>query len=171
MMQNPKYGIDLLSIIIHLASKKIMSTYSQLNYHIVFCTFKRRPVMAKENRELLYTYMRSIILNKKAIPLKINGIEDHLHILVSGGPNLFIPDLVKEIKLGSNSFIQSESLFENFEGWQEGYGVFSFAHRDRSNLINYVEKQEEHHRKTSSKEEYKELIEKHGILIDERFFA
>ncbi len=146
-----------------------MSTYSQLNYHIVFSTFRRRPVLIKENREQLFTYMRSVILNKNASPLKINGIEDHLHILVSAGPNLFLPDLIKDIKLSSNKYIQSLGLFKDFVGWQEGYGVFSFGKRDSPILIRYVVNQEEHHKKTPSKEEYIKLIEDHDIKFDERY--
>jgi hypothetical protein len=53
---------------------------------------------------------------------RINGVEDHLHILTHIHPTVALSSLIKDIKLASNTWIKQENLFPAFKGWQEGYG-------------------------------------------------
>ena len=42
---------------------------------------------------------------------------------------------MKDIKLSSASFIKKEHLFKKFNGWQDGYGAFTYHHSSKNNLI------------------------------------
>jgi putative transposase len=53
--------------------------------------------------------------------------------------------------------------------WQEGYGVFSYAHSQIDNVFKYILNQEEHHRKKTFMEEYLEFLEKFAIDYDEKY--
>ena len=57
----------------------------------------------------------------------------------------------------------------SFEGWQEGYGAFTYSLRDEPELIAYLKGQGEHHQKTTFLEEYRKLLFDHGIDFDEKY--
>lgn len=79
--------------------------------------------------------------------LAINGMPDHLHIFLGMRPTCCLSDLVREIKKSSNSFINDRNLSAYKFHWQEGFGAFSYAHRDIDRIVRYINNQNEHHRK------------------------
>jgi REP element-mobilizing transposase RayT len=97
-----------------------MSTYTQILYQIVFSTKHRKPTLVKEKRAELFNYIWGILKNKKCHLYRINGVEDHLHILTSIHPSVAPAALVKDIKLASSSYIKEKALFPGFSGWQDG---------------------------------------------------
>lgn len=146
-----------------------MSTYTQLLYQIVFSTKRRKPVLIKKNRPKLFKYISGILENKGCHLYRINGIEDHLHIITDIHPTLSVSSLVKDIKLASSHFIKEEKLFLHFEGWQEGYGAFTYSIDAKENLIEYVKNQELHHTKKDFLTEYKDLLNNHNIAYNEKY--
>jgi REP element-mobilizing transposase RayT len=146
-----------------------MSTYTQLLYQIVFSTKNRIPSLEKSNRDKLYKYMWGVLKNKNCHLYRINGVEDHIHFITHIHPTVSVSKLVKDLKTSSNKFIRKENLFPRFEGWQNGYGAFSYSVNAKDRLIEYVKNQETHHKKFNFKEEYKRLLIEHGIEYDERY--
>ena len=146
-----------------------MSTYTQILYQLVFGTKGRRPTLEKAGRDQLFKYISVLLENKQCHLYRINGVEDHLHIETHVHPTIAVSALVKDIKLASTIFIKEENLFPNFNGWQEGFGAFTYSPEARDNLINYVKNQEEHHQKTTFMEEYIELLRENEIDFDERY--
>jgi putative transposase len=146
-----------------------MSTYTQILYQIVYSTKNREPVLEKQNRQTLFKYIWGVLNNRKCHLYRINGIEDHLHIVTHLHPSVALADLVKDIKISSSGFIKDNSLFKSFDGWQEGYGGFTYSIKDKNNLIEYVKNQEEHHAKISFVDEYKLLLKEHEIEFDEKY--
>ena len=53
--------------------------------------------------------------------------------------------------------------------WQEGYGAFSVSHSQLKKTIAYINNQKEHHRKRTFKEEFVQLLDKHGVEFDPRY--
>ena len=146
-----------------------MSTYTQLIYQIVFSTKNRRSVLTKANRNDLYKYISGLLENKKCHLYRINGIEDHIHIVTHIHPTISISSLVKDIKLATSSFIKEKKIFMNFDGWQEGYGAFTYSIKEKERLIEYVKNQDEHHSKKSFLDEYKQLLTNHEIDFNEKY--
>lgn len=146
-----------------------MSTYTAIIYHIVFSTKARTPVLIAERREDLFRYITGITNNRQGYVYRINGVEDHLHILTSLHPTVCLSDLVKDIKTGSARWIKDNAVFRNFDHWQEGYGAFTCATQDISFLIEYISSQTEHHRKRTFEEEYRGILQEAGIAFDERY--
>jgi putative transposase len=97
-------------------------------------------------------------------------VEDHVHILCDLHPTMALSSLVKDIKLASSAYIRENNLFKDFPGWQEGYGAFTYSIREKDILIEYVKNQEEHHRKITSKQEYREILNEQGVSFDEKYF-
>ncbi|MEO7446478.1 MAG: IS200/IS605 family transposase [Ferruginibacter sp.] len=146
-----------------------MSTYTQILYQIVFSTKHREHTLEAKNRKELFKYVWGILKNKKCHLYQINGVSDHLHIATHLHPSIALADLVKDIKLASTEYIKSKHLFTAFNGWQDGYGAFTYSIEAKDNLINYIKNQEEHHKKISFLEEYKKLLKEFEVEFDEKY--
>ena len=148
-----------------------MSTYTQILYQIVFSTKHRKPALAKENRPELFKYIWGLLENKKCHLYRINGVEDHIHIVTHVHPTVAVASLVKDIKIASSGYIKEKGLFPDFENWQVGYGAFTYSYKDKKNLIEYVKNQEAHHQNKTYREELMELLREHGIEFDAKYLA
>lgn len=146
-----------------------MSSYRQIFYHIVFGTYNRQPTIERTHCEELYKYIWGVIKNKGCKLYRINGIEDHIHILSDLHPTISLSDYVKDIKVSSSLWMKECGHFPKFEGWQNGYGAFTCSMRERNRIINYIKKQKEHHQAETFYEEYKRLLIENGIEFDEKY--
>jgi putative transposase len=146
-----------------------MSTYTQILYQVVFSTKKRERTLKKEQRTELFQYIWGILKNKKCHLYRINGVEDHLHIVLHLHPTIALSGLIKDIKVATSAYIKEKSLFPDFHGWQEGYGAFTYAIGAKDALIEYVINQEKHHEHLTYQEELKALLIEHGVEFDEKY--
>lgn len=118
-----------------------MSTYTQILYHIVFSTKNRERTLSADRRPELYKYIWGVIQLKNSHLYRINGVEDHFHILSSLHPSVALSDFVKDIKLASSSWIKNHRVFPRFTHWQEGYGAFTLSIKEKDALIEYIKGQ------------------------------
>ena len=146
-----------------------MGTYTQILYQIVYSTKHREPVLTKVNRPTLFKYMWGVLKNNDCHLYRLNGVDDHLHIVTHLHPSVALADLVKDLKLSTTELIKDTNLFKNFKGWQEGYGAFTYSIKAKDDLIEYVKNQEQHHKKTTFIDEYKKLLKEHEIEFDEKY--
>ncbi len=146
-----------------------MSTYSQIYIQIVFAVKNRQAQIAFSWEEELYKYVTGIVQNKGQKMLAINGMPDHIHILIGMKPSCCLSDLVREIKKSSNSFINEKGFSKYKFEWQEGFGAFSYSHSSLENVIGYINNQKGHHAKRSFKEEYVEFLEKFNIEFKKEY--
>jgi putative transposase len=126
---------------------------SKLYVHIVFHIKNNSCKIRDTEKDELFAYIASIIKDNESIPILINGIEDHLHILCVISKNIALGKLVEEIKRHSSRWIKTKNLYYRQFAWQGGYGGFSISPSLHNKTKNYIAKQEEHHKKMSFKEE------------------
>ncbi|MES2447999.1 MAG: IS200/IS605 family transposase [Bacteroidota bacterium] len=142
------------------------NTYSQIYIQIIFAVQNRNALIDFSWEDELYKYITGIIQNKSQKLISINGMPDHIHILIGMRPTCNLSDLVREIKKSSNTFI-NEKKFSKFSfKWQEGFGAFSYSHSQLDNVISYIQNQKQHHQKVSFKEEYLDFLKKFEIEFD-----
>lgn len=146
-----------------------MATYTQILYQLVFSTKYREDTMIASGQEALYRHIWGLLQQKNCHLYRINGVENHLHILTHLHPSVSLASLVKDIKLSSSAYIKTSGIFPDFRGWQAGYGAFTYSIKEKQRLINYIKKQKEHHQKKSLQEEYIGLLTEQGILYDEKY--
>ena len=146
-----------------------MSTYTAISYHIVFSTKDRTSALKRDRREDLFRYIWGIIKNRRSHLYRINGVEDHLHILTSLHPTVSLADFVREVKTGSALWIKENRVFKSFSHWQEGYAAFTCSRRDIDDLSEYIQTQEDHHRKVTFEQEYRRLLLEAGVEFDARY--
>ena len=125
--------------------------------------------MTEAGQVKLYKYIWGILKNKKCHLYRIGGVDDHLHIVTHIHPTIAPAYLVKDIKIASSEYIKTEQIFPDFNGWQVGYGAFTYSISAKDNLIEYVKNQKEHHKKVSFRQEYIGLLEEHGIEFEEKY--
>jgi putative transposase len=150
-------------------SQMKMSTHTQILYQVVFSTKYRKPTLRKEDRPQLFKLIWGLLKNKRCHLYRINGVEDHIHIVFALHPSVSLASLVKDIKLSATVFIKKTGIYPGFGGWQEGYGAFTYAIEAKDNLIRYVKNQEVHHQKKTSKAEYIKMLKDHQIEYDEQY--
>lgn len=136
-----------------------MSAVSSL-FHIVINTYRREMTIPDQTSEHLYRYIWSIINSRGCKLYRINGIGNHIHMLVGLSPTISLSELVRDIKQGSSKWARQQVYFPMFSGWSKEYGAFSCSARDQDAIINYIIRQREHHEVISFEQEYRELIER-----------
>jgi len=138
--------------------------------HIVFSTKHRQPLLQDEAiRGELHAYTISVLQQLESPSLAINSVEDHIHILCLLSRKIAVMKLIEEIKTSTSKWIKTKgSAYRGFY-WQGGYGAFSVSESNRSQVARYIERQQEHHRRFTFQEEFRQLCVKHGLAIDERY--
>ena len=146
-------------------------SYTISVYHIVFRTKASQRVLVEENERELYQYINGFVRQKGGVLYRINGMPDHVHLLVSIPPSIALADFVRDMKVASNGFIkQHPSLFPQFVGWAAGYFAGSVSHEHIERVRNYIMGQKEHHRKGTLSDELRKLLSENGIAINEQYF-
>jgi len=140
-----------------------MGAFRQLLYHLVLEPYNRDRVFTKNNQIRLYSYIKQMVENKKCKLYAINGIENHIHLLVSIRADISISDFIKDVKVSSSLFIKRENLFPYFKGWASSYAIFTRSYESLDKLIKYIDNQEDHHKNKSYYEEYGKLLRKNGL--------
>ena len=138
--------------------------------HIVFSTKNRVDLIAPEIENDLFVYIHGIVENNGSKLIIADGTANHIHLLISLGKKIDIPELVGDIKRDSSVWIKEQkSSFSNFY-WQKGYGAFSIGQSQVPTVVNYIKNQKEHHKRHDFSDEYRTLLKKYEIDYDERYF-
>jgi REP element-mobilizing transposase RayT len=124
-------------------------------------------MLTKDWRGNMHAYLCGIINNLNGVPLAIDGIEDHVHLLVGLRPTHRISDIMRELKSGSSDWA-SNTAGRNFN-WQPGYFALTVSPSQIERVRRYILNQEQHHEKQTYQEEYVEMLELSGIEYEERY--
>lgn len=100
--------------------------------------------------------------------LQINGMPDHIHILIGMRPHQSVSDLMREVKSDSCKWIRSKGLSPSF-AWQEGYGAFAYSQSHVDDVVRYIQNQEIHHRQETFLEEYRRFLDLFKVGWDEKY--
>ena len=144
------------------------STHLSLHYDIVFGTKNHEPILQPSWRGKLHAYLGGIIRTANGIAESVGGVSDHVHLLIGLRANHCLADVLRELKSVSSGWIRDEIGVSNF-AWQEGYGGFTVSASQYETVRRYIEKQEEHHRTLTFREEYLELLRRPKIEFDARY--
>jgi REP element-mobilizing transposase RayT len=144
-------------------------TFSQIYIQVVFAVKGRESLIQQHWEEELHKYISGIIKNKEQKPLAINGMPDHIHLLIGMKPSCCLADLIREIKKSSNVFVNDKKLSKFKFQWQEGYGAFSYSHSALDSVIKYINNQKEHHKKQSFRDEYRDFLKKFQIEFKDNY--
>lgn len=145
------------------------NTYTQIHIQFVFAVKNRQSLIHKEWKEQLNKYITGIVSNQGHKLLAINGMSDHIHLFIGMRPTQSMSDLIQDIKGDSSKWINQNGFVKGKFEWQSGYGAFSYSRSHISNVIKYIENQEEHHKKLTFREEYIKMLKAFEIEFDEKY--
>lgn len=146
-------------------------SYTRLLYHIIFRTKYSEPSILEENETMLYRFIWHFISEKKAVLHRINGMPDHLHLLVELPAYYSVSTFVRELKNTTHWFIdQNKHYFPNFYAWSVGYCALSYSNSEKQKIINYIKNQKIHHQNLNFEDEIKQLLAEEEIDYSPEYF-
>jgi len=143
--------------------------FTQIYVHIVFAVKKRESLLNDKIRNHIFEYMSGIATTMKHKSIIINGVANHVHILLGLNPAISISNTVYSLKRSSSLYINKEKMCDGKFAWQEGYGAFTYSRSQIKNVYRYIQNQEMHHKKKSFRDEYVDFLEKFEIDFDKRY--
>ena len=132
--------------------------FTKILIHAVWATKDRKPLMDKENKDLLCRHIREYAASKNIHLVNINGWQNHLHCFLSVLPEQNIATLMNLIKGESSHWANKHLKFSEKFGWQDDYFAVSVSQSHFEAVNNYINNQEQHHRKKTFEQEYNEFI-------------
>ena len=145
-------------------------SFTKLIYHIVFSTKSRQNTIPIDFERELYALILHIVNKQNGHLHRIGGMPDHIHMLVDIPTNISVASFVKKIKQESSFLMAQNPKFPRWEGWEEGYGAFTYSVSEISAVRNYIKNQKEHHKKVSFIDEYRTWLIEMGVSPDEPYF-
>ena len=143
---------------------------SRLWTHLIFSTKDRFPFLRdKVLRSEMHAYLAEILRVHDCETLIVGGVEDHTHSLFALSRTHSIASVVKEVKRTSSGWIKTASRKLSKFYWQGGYGAFSVSQSNLTDVIRYIENQEEHHKRMTFQDEYRAFLKAYGVEFDERY--
>ena len=143
-----------------------MSTTKSL-FHIVINTKNRQMTIPEQHKRELYAYIYGIIRNLNCALIRMNGIGNHIHMLINLNVEISLSQFVREIKRGSSIWLKSNELFPDFAGWGKEYYAFSCSVDRKDALVSYIKNQESHHQVVNFHDEMAEIAR----VNDSRFYT
>ena len=144
-------------------------SFTNLLYHIIFSTKERRPLITPAHEPRLYEYIGGIIKGTGRVTLGINGAEDHVHVLTKLRPDRALSDVLRDLKSNASGWMHDVFPEVRDFSWQRGYGAFTVSQSSVEEVRRYLQRQKEHHRKYSSRDEFIQFLELNGIEFDKRY--
>ena len=145
------------------------NTYTQFYVQLVFTPKNRDALIQKSWKNDLEKYITGIVQCYGHKMLAIGSRPDHIHIFIGYNVNQLIPTLVEQIKTSTNLWIKKNNFTRFKFDWQKGYGAFTYSRSQLDSVVNYILKQEEHHRKKSFREEYLQLLQDFDIQFKDEY--
>ena len=147
-------------------AEPMANTYTSLNYHLVFSTKNREPLLIASVCERLWPYLGGIARENGMKALEICGVADHVHTLISLPATLSVAKALQFLKGNSSKWIHETFPKMASFGWQEGYSAFKVCESQVDRVRRYIQNQREHHAKVSFRDELIALFEAYGVKYD-----
>jgi REP element-mobilizing transposase RayT len=144
-------------------------TYTCLHYHIVFSTKNREPVITPDLRPRLWDYLGGTVRGLGGISILVGGTGDHVHMLATLRQVPALADFMRDLKSASSGWVHDTFPAMSRFAWQTGYGAFTVSHSGIEGVKAYIANQEEHHRKQTFQDEFREFLRKHEIEFEEKY--
>jgi putative transposase len=152
-----------------LDTTTMAQSFTNLLYHVLFSTKDRAPLVTAEIESRLHEYLGGMVKARGGIPLAINGMPDHVHLLVKLRQDQALADFMKELKSISSGWVHDTFPSAGRFAWQNGYAAFTVSDSRAAKVVAYIRNQKQHHMKMTALEELKKLLTAHKIAFDEKY--
>lgn len=120
--------------------------YTKLIYHIVLRTHQGTAPIEEAHERDLYKFIFGFCINHRCKLYRVNGMPDHIHMLVSIHPSIAVASFVHDLKIATHNYMKiHRDYFPDFVKWERGYCALTYAESERMRVTNYIINQKEHH--------------------------
>ncbi|HVK85602.1 MAG TPA: IS200/IS605 family transposase [Kofleriaceae bacterium] len=121
--------------------------YCKLYFHFVWATKYRNETITAALRAPLYEAITAKASELKAHVHALNGMSEHVHLVVELPPVSAPSEFIGAVKGFSSHSVnrQTRILMPTTFKWQTEYSVFTFSESELPIIVNYVERQQQHH--------------------------
>jgi len=130
-------------------------SYSVLWIHLIWSTKNRGPILTPGLRNELFQVMLEIAQDHEIYIDSVNGVEDHIHLLIRLRTHQSVADVVKTLKGNSWEYFRHHP--EKYIAWQDGFAAFSVSPDNLKKVRSYIYNQETHHKDRSFSDELKDI--------------
>jgi putative transposase len=145
------------------------NTYTQLHIQFIFAVKYRAALIQNAWKDELYKYMTALVQDNDHKMLQVNGMPDHIHILIGMRPAQSVSSLIQHVKSESSKWIKEKKFCPSPFAWQEGYGAFSYSKSHVPDVVRYIQNQEVHHKKETFLDEYRQFLKLFEIDFEEQY--
>lgn len=138
------------------------SSWTQNFYHAVFATKFRKPSITPEVETRLHPFLGGIAKDLDCASIAINGMAEHVHVLVRFPSDLAPADLLRHLKSRSSKWVHQTFPSLHEFGWQEGYGGFTVSRPSVDEVEHYIRNQKDHHKSMAFETEFLAMLRKTG---------
>lgn len=142
-------------------------SYTNLLYHVVYATKERAPLITSDLKPRLHEYLGGIVNGLGCVPIEINGMSEHVHLLVKIRPTISVSDFLSKLKSSSSGWARRQT--KGRFAWQARYGAFTVSESQVIRVRQYIRDQEKHHQKMSFIEEFEALLRSNGIEFEKQY--
>jgi len=146
-------------------AQSLCKIYLHIIFHVKTCS----PNIDEQDLEHVHSYIGHLINVAGCQSIRVGGVSDHVHVVCLLSRNQTVSHLVEEMKRNSSRWIKTFNPKYHDFAWQGGYAAFSVSQSVVDKTIQYVENQQEHHRKLSFHDEYLQFLKLYGIEYDDRY--
>jgi len=140
-------------------------SYVKIWIHAVWTVKNRKSILTSGIKEDLFNHIHQNALAKQILMEIVGGHHNHVHCLFRLRNNQTIEKVMQLLK-GESSFWYNNSDFSRFKlNWQKEYFAVSVSESQVGKVKNYILTQEEHHKKKTWEDEYREFIEKYDFVV------
>ncbi len=122
--------------------------HNEVYLHLVWATWDRLPTLTQELREIVFREIVRKATERRCAVVIVNGVANHVHVLLHLATSTSIADLVHDLK-GASAWEANQGELQGFR-WQGGYGVFPVAPSSLNKVADYIENQELHHQQQTT---------------------
>ena len=144
-------------------------TATNVLVHFIFSTRNRAPLIKPEMESDVHAYLGGIVRETGGVALVINGMPDHVHLLVRMPSTQSVADVARLVKTNSSRWVHEKWPQLREFAWQTGYGAFSVSESGQDAVRQYISHQQEHQATRSFQEEFVAFLKKNRVAYDERY--
>ncbi|MCX6259057.1 MAG: IS200/IS605 family transposase [Bacteroidia bacterium] len=142
---------------------------SKVYVHIIFSTKNRKHFIDDSIEASLHEYLGGICKRLGCNPVRIGGYKEHVHVLCLLSRKITQMKLLEELKKQSSKWIKTKDMRYSRFYWQDGYGIFSVNPSETEKVIDYIQKQHEHHEHKSFQNEFRLFLKNNNVEYDEGY--
>ena len=137
-------------------------SFTDLLTHAIFSTKNREPFIEESVSRELFPYLGGVVKHIGGKALLVNGMADHVHILLRLPANVAVAECMRLAKANSSKWVHEHWPERARFEWQIGYAAFSVSLSQRDAVYRYIRDQQMHHRTKTFVEEIESFARKYG---------